>query len=201
MIQKSPVAGYPVVPGPLVRPVLGRFITQRYRRFASFPRVFEWRRHRETNTWTNSRLVPSATEGWHARDIDVRAGAICREVRDLKLSMSAMSQGDPRDPWWAPTPLFGWPQEPGPIKVAVTKEDYGWDIHPVAETADRAAAILSDAGYAVEEVETPSMQAPAQCWIDVFVHEMNATLGSAAREMGSEEIVRSSITTRAWEAS
>ena len=137
-------------------------------------------------------FVPSATEerGMLATLMAVQ-GALCREVRDLKLSMLVMSQGDPRDPWWAPTPLFDWPEEPGPIKVAVTKEDYGWEIHPgVAETVDRAAAILSDAGYAVEEVETPSMQAPAQCWIDVFVHELNATLGSAAREMGSEEIVR-----------
>ncbi|MCP5152782.1 MAG: amidase [Ectothiorhodospiraceae bacterium] len=115
-------------------------------------------------------------------------GAICREVRDVRLATRVMAGGDARDPWWVPAPFDG-PTLPGPIRVAVTKQSHGYPIHPeIAAAVDRASAHLADAGYAVDEVETPSIMDPAQGWFDVAVHEIRETLGPLAREHGSETI-------------
>ena len=32
-------------------------------------------------------------------------GAICREVRDVRLATRIMAQADPRDPFWMPVPF------------------------------------------------------------------------------------------------
>ena len=34
-------------------------------------------------------------------------GAICREVRDVRLATRVLAAGDPRDPWWVPVPFDG----------------------------------------------------------------------------------------------
>jgi amidase len=34
-------------------------------------------------------------------------GAICREVKDVRLATQVMSAADSRDPWWSPVPFFG----------------------------------------------------------------------------------------------
>ena len=34
-------------------------------------------------------------------------GAICREVRDVRLATRIMAKGDARDPWWVPAPFEG----------------------------------------------------------------------------------------------
>jgi amidase len=116
-------------------------------------------------------------------------GAICREVRDVRLATQVMSQGDPRDPWWTPAPLFDWPSEPGPIKVAYTKQAYGYPIHAdIAEALDSAAQYLRDAGYLVEEVETPSIAEPSKAWFNALVHEIESTLRPVARQHGSADI-------------
>ncbi|NIP13330.1 MAG: amidase, partial [Pseudomonadales bacterium] len=96
-------------------------------------------------------------------------GAICREVRDVRLATRVMAHGDPRDPWWVPAPFEG---EAAPRRVAFTKETYGYPIHPeLLSLLDRAAAHLADAGYQVEEVATPSIAEPAQGWFDVAIYE------------------------------
>ena len=53
---------------------------------------------------------------------------------------------------------------------------------------DRAAGYLTDAGYLVEEVATPSIMDPAQGWFDVAVYEIKATLGPVAEQVGSDTI-------------
>ena len=134
---------------------------------------------------------PSATaeRGLLAQLMSVQ-GAICREVGDVRLATQAMMRGDARDPWWVPAPFEG-PGLNKPIKVALTRESYSYSMHPDIDAAlTRAAAYLSDAGYAVEEVETPSIDAPAREWMNVAVHEIDAMLGPLAREHGSETIVR-----------
>ena len=92
---------------------------------------------------TNSRVPawnPSQTaeRGLLAQLMSVQ-GAMCREVRDVRLALRSMTQGDPRDPWWVPVPFDG-PPLAQPIKVAFTKETYGYPIHPdIAAGLDRAA--------------------------------------------------------------
>jgi len=115
-------------------------------------------------------------------------GAICREVRDVRLATSVMAQGDPRDPWWMPVPFDDWPTEK-PVAVAVTKASYGYPVHAeIVANVDRAAGYLSDAGFAVEEVATPPVREAAQCWFDVLGSELDTFLGPLAREHGSETI-------------
>ena len=115
-------------------------------------------------------------------------GVMCREVRDVRLGTRVLARGDPRDPWWVPVPFDGPPLDP-PIRVAVTCETHGYPINPqILAGIERAADVLSDAGYAVERVETPSIMKPAQAWFDVLASEIDHFLGPAAREHGSETI-------------
>ena len=131
----------------------------------------------------------SAERGLLAQLISVQ-GAICREVRDVRLATRVLAGGDPRDPWWAPVPFDG-PRLDPPIRVAVTCEAHGYPIDPkIVDGIDRAAAVLGDAGYAVERVATPSIMAPARAWFDVLVSELVHFLGPVARDHGSETIQR-----------
>ncbi len=115
-------------------------------------------------------------------------GAICREVRDVRLATRVLAGGDPRDPWWVPVPFDGPALEP-PIKVAVTCESHGYPVNPeILASIERAADVLSDAGYAVERVASPSIMKAARAWFDVLGSEIIHFLGPIAREHGSETI-------------
>jgi amidase len=117
-------------------------------------------------------------------------GALCREVRDVRLATAVMSRGDARDPWWVPVPFEG-PALPAPIRVAFTKNAHGYPMHPgIAQMLDRAARVLETAGYAVEEVEPPSITEPAAGWMSIALAEIRATLGPLARQHGSETVQR-----------
>lgn len=134
---------------------------------------------------------PSATaeRGMLAQLMSVQ-GVMCREVRDVRLATRVIIEGDPRDPWWVPVPFDG-PPEPAPIKVAVARETHGYPMHAdIAAGLEHAAGYLSDAGYAVEDIEPPSVMAPAQGWFDVAVSEIVTTIGPLAREHGSDTIQR-----------
>ena len=116
-------------------------------------------------------------------------GAICREVRDVRLATRLMAQADPRDPFWMPVPFEGWPEESGAIRVGVTSECYGHSIHPeITASIDRAAGYLSDAGFAVEQVTTPSVDDAANCWLRYLGNELKSFLMPVAREHGSKTV-------------
>ena len=115
-------------------------------------------------------------------------GAICREVRDVRLATRVMTEGDARDPWWVPVPFDGSPIE-NPVTVAVTRESHGYPIHAdILAGIDRAAEYLSDAGYHVVEVKTPSILSAAQSWFSVLGHELQTLLLPVAQEHGSQTI-------------
>ncbi len=115
-------------------------------------------------------------------------GAICREVKDVRLATKVMASRDVRDPWWAPVPFEG-PDLPRPIKVAVTTENYGYPIHPeIVAGIERAAGYLRDEGYQVEEVETPSIKPAVDGWLYTVTLELKETLDPLAREHGSKTI-------------
>jgi len=117
-------------------------------------------------------------------------GVICREVRDVRLATRVAAGGDARDPWWVPVPFDGAPL-PHPIRVAFTKNPHGYPMHPgIGALLDRAAAWLSDAGYAVEEVEPPPVTEPARGWMSVALAEIRATLDPLVRQHGSETVQR-----------
>jgi amidase len=132
---------------------------------------------------------PSATaeRGLLAQLMSVQ-GAICREVRDVRLATRVMAQRDARDPWWTPVPFDGEPVT-APIRVAFTRNAHGYPMHPDIRAAlERAAAWLAAVGYAVEEVEPPAITEPARAWFSVGIAEMKVMLYPLARQHGSRTI-------------
>ena len=114
-------------------------------------------------------------------------GAICREVRDLRLATKIMLQHDARDPWQVPMPLDG--PDIGQPLVGYCRNPYGYPIHPnIVRNLDHAATIMEDAGYRVEVIETPSMKEPAQAWFNFAMLEIKSTLDPLVRQHGSETI-------------
>jgi amidase len=132
---------------------------------------------------------PSATaeRGVLAQLMSVQ-GAICREVRDVRLATRVMAQKDARDPWWVPVPFDG-EAVPAPIRVAYTKNAHGYPIHPeIASALERTARQLAAAGYQVEEVEPPPITEPARAWFSVAIAEMKVMLFPLAKQHGSQTI-------------
>jgi len=132
---------------------------------------------------------PSATteRGLLAQLMSVQ-GAICREVKDVRLATRLLAQSDARDPWWVPAPFDGEPV-PAPIRVAVTRNAHGYSMHPdIGRAVARAAGWLAEAGYKVEEVEPPPITEPARAWLSVAIAEMKVTLYPQARQHGSRTI-------------
>ncbi len=115
-------------------------------------------------------------------------GAICRQVADVRLATEVMSRHDPRDPWHIPMPFAGPPADK-PVKVAFCRETHGYPMHPgINANLERAAAMLNDAGYQVEEVISPSIKEAADAWFSVAILEIKMTLDPLARKHGSETI-------------
>jgi amidase len=117
-------------------------------------------------------------------------GAIARSVADVRLATRVMAGGDARDPGWVPAPFDGEPLEK-PIRVAVTRNSHGYEMHPgISRLIDRSAGYLSDAGYDVVEVEPPSIMEPARGWFTVLLTELKGTLGPTVDQYGSEDLRR-----------
>jgi len=116
-------------------------------------------------------------------------GAICREVEDVRLATRVMAGSDARDPFWMPVPFDNWPDEDQPLRVGVTTENYGHPIHrDIQASVEKAAVYLSDAGYAVENMTTPSVDKAAECWFRILGHELKTYLMPVAIEHGSKTI-------------
>lgn len=115
-------------------------------------------------------------------------GLIARNAADLHLSMPVMIGPDPRDPFHVHLPWRGEPTE-APIRVAVSRDDFGFGLHPEVATAiDKAAAALSDAGYAVEDVEPPLAKETGEVGYRALMGEVKALLGADIRHYGSSEL-------------
>jgi len=98
-------------------------------------------------------------------------GPLARHVADVRLALEAMSQRDPRDPWWVPAPLIG-PRPKGPIKVALAKIPDDMKVDPSVSAALRKAADhLERSGYRVSEVEVPDINGVWQTWCDIITNE------------------------------
>ncbi|KIC51976.1 amidase [Tateyamaria sp. ANG-S1] len=127
----------------------------------------------------------TAERGLLAQSMSVQ-GLITRNARDLHLSMPALIAPDAHDPFHVPLPWRGPPFD-GPVRVAVTRDDFGFGLHPdVATALDKAAGALSDAGYAVEEVEPPLARETGEVAYRTLMGEVHALLWDDIRTYGSE---------------
>jgi amidase len=89
------------------------------------------------------------------------SGPLARRVADLRLAFEWIAGPTWRDPWTVPAPLRG-PDLAKPIRVAVVLDPGGHGTaSQVQDGVRKAAEALADAGYAVDEVEPPGIDAAA----------------------------------------
>ncbi|MGR3801893.1 amidase family protein [Marinibacterium profundimaris] len=128
-----------------------------------------------------------AERGMLAQSMSVQ-GLIARTAGDLALSMPSLIAPDPRDPFHVPLPFAG-PPRPVPIKVAFTKQCFGFDLHPeVAAALDTAADALSDSGYIVEEIDPPLAREAGEDGYRALMGEVVALMKPDIDALGSDTI-------------
>src|SRR5262252_2115417 len=125
---------------------------------------------------------PGLPERAIGAQIEAVSGPLARTIKDLRLSLAAMSARDPRDPWWVPAPLQG---PAMPKRAALCLNPDGLDPVPevraaVADAGER----LKRAGWIVEEIaDTPPMREPADLQTKLWLGDgYEAQLEAATRE-------------------
>ncbi|WP_170329435.1 amidase family protein [Ruegeria arenilitoris] len=128
-----------------------------------------------------------AERGLLAQSMSVQ-GLITRCAADLHLSMPSLIAADPRDPFHVPMPWRG--ETPvGPIKVAFTKDTFGYALHPEVDKAlDTARDALIDAGYQVEEASPPDVFDCGRTGYRTLMGEVLTLLKGDIEAAGSETI-------------
>lgn len=126
--------------------------------------------------------------GWHGRPGEGMPltvslmgveGPIARTVDDLRIALSVMERFDPRDPIAAPQQVKGRPMNPALPRIAVVTDPgtHGLARPGSTETTEatrNVAAVLSDAGYPVEEVKLPALGEAASLWLQLVLAEFLA---------------------------
>jgi amidase len=88
-------------------------------------------------------------------------GPMARRVADLRAALAVMAGPSWRNPWTVPAPLRG-PEPARPIRVALVADPAGQGTaQQVQEGVQTAGQALEAAGYAVDELEPPSIAAAA----------------------------------------
>ena len=95
-------------------------------------------------------------------------GPLARRIADLRAAFEVMAGPSWRDPWTVPAPLRG-PEPARPVRVALVIDPAGQGTaKQVQEGVRKAARALDDAGYAVDELEPPSIAAAAKTALDML---------------------------------
>lgn len=125
--------------------------------------------------------------GMLAQSMSVQ-GLIARSAADLHLSMPAAIAPDARDPFHVPLPWRGDVPDT-PVRVAFTRETYGFDLHPeVSKALDAARDALIDAGHVVEEITPPDIQESGLAGYRALLGEVKVLMGPDIRTHGSPTI-------------
>jgi amidase len=95
-------------------------------------------------------------------------GPLARRIADLRAAFEVMAGPSWRDPWTVPAPLRG-PEPAKPIRVALVTDPAGQGTaEQVKESVQKAASALDNAGYAVDELEPPSIAEAAKAALDML---------------------------------
>ncbi len=95
-------------------------------------------------------------------------GPMARRVADLQAALEVLAGPSWRDPWSVPAPLRG-PEPAKPIRVALVVDPTGQGTaNQVQDGVRKAARALEDAGYAVEEVQPPSIEVAAKTLLSML---------------------------------
>jgi amidase len=88
-------------------------------------------------------------------------GPLARRIADLRAAFETIAGPTWRDPWTVPAPLRG-PELARPIRIALVLDPAGQGTAAqVQDGLRKAAHALADAGYAVDELEPPGIDAAA----------------------------------------
>ncbi len=129
----------------------------------------------------------TAERGMLAQSMSVQ-GLIARSAADLHLSMPSLIAADPRDPFHVPMSWRGAAPE-GPIKVAFSRNTYGYALHPEIEKAlETARDALIDAGYDVTEAELPDVFECGRAGYRALMGEVLTLMQSDIEAAGSQTI-------------
>ncbi|MGI5148755.1 amidase [Plantactinospora sp. CA-294935] len=122
-------------------------------------------------------------------------GPIARRVEDLRLAFTHMRAYDGGDPWHAPLPLDG-PLVSPPIRVSMVATPGGINVHPAVRYAlRRAADLLTDAGYVVEEHDAPALERAGEIYTQIM-----SSYGRVHRVQPPVDTVASDEFARFWQA-
>ena len=95
-------------------------------------------------------------------------GPLARRVADLRAALEVMAGPTWRDPWTVPGPFRG-PDVASPIRVALVVDPAGQGTAGSVQDGVRdAGRAFGDAGYAVEEVEPPSIEDAARILLQML---------------------------------
>ncbi|WP_171228371.1 amidase family protein [Ruegeria sp. HKCCA4008] len=134
--------------------------------------------------WNPSQKVE---RGLLAQSMSVQ-GLITRSAADLHLSMPSLIAADARDPFHVPMPWRG-PDPDAPVKVAFTKNTFGYALHPEVEKAlDTARDALTDAGYVVQEIDPPDVFECGRIGYRTLMGEVLTLMQSDIEAAGSKTI-------------
>lgn len=103
------------------------------------------------------------------------SGPIARSVNDLWLGYSAMSTGNPLDPWWIPAPhkIGEYPK-----RAALCLAPEGWQVDAsIIEALNQSARQMRDAGWEVVETSCPALREPMNLQLLLWMSEYARTRG------------------------
>ena len=132
-------------------------------------------------------------------------GPLARSIRDIRSGLTALEGHDPGDPWAFP-PGRGSDEPQHPIRVAMVSSVDGVEVEPeVSEGIHRAAKLLEEAGYRVEEISPPNLrEAGVMFWTLIMTEERAASAeekGSSTRAIelyGDEKVKRTRAGNKAY---
>lgn len=128
------------------------------------------------------------TERPHVAQYASMQGPLARSIRDLRLSLDAMSARDGRDPLWIPLSPVDVPNA-GPTKVALFDQWEGCAADPqVVAALQNSAKWLEDAGYIVERATPPYFAEATQLWLRLVLNEGRFGFNQAIEQLGDEAI-------------
>ena len=110
------------------------------------------------------------------------SGPLARTIKDLRISLAAMSARDPRDPWWVPAPLEG---PAMPKRAALCLDPDGLDpVGEVKAAVADAGERLKRAGWTVDEfADTPPLREAADWNTKLWLGDLyEAQLAAAEKE-------------------
>ncbi len=113
-------------------------------------------------------------------------GPMARHVADLRLALEVLSAPDPGDPLWMATTCNA-AEASGPPRVALSCDPTGAGCaESVVAGLRRAAAVLAEAGYLVEEVEPPAVAEATRVVDEICNREIGSYLPSLLKSVSKD---------------